>query len=192
MTTRWNTTSICHGPTWKSYTECMAAARNIRSLPPARGVPRNDGLGRVESKYLRSQSRSRTPILRLRRNMAKATGKKQRETREEAIPNMATSYHMWASSGSKGHQARAAGQAPDHPESLRAVEKRNVDTAHNEGYVAGVFDRARLAAPYDGYRLGQANRQTRGPQKKIDATAHKTITVWADNSPTKYGFAAGT
>ncbi len=39
-----------------------------------------------ESKHLRSHSIPRIPILRLRRNTTKATDKKRREPREEAVP----------------------------------------------------------------------------------------------------------
>ena len=88
------TTELRQCPSVARFTPQPMSCRMVHSggqkypitSPSTHGVQGHDSLGYALIGTFRSSLIRRAPILRLRRNMAKATGKKQRETREEAVP----------------------------------------------------------------------------------------------------------
>ena len=147
-----------------------------------------------ESKHLRSHSIPRTPIPRLRRNMAKATDKKRREPREEAIPKYGD---FMPRVGLKRLRRAYKSERPGKPQIiLRACElrKKGMGIRPIMRKLQQAYSTVRdwLLRMMDADLDRRHDKQRGRKKKKLDAAARKAILEWIDNSPRKYGFAAGT
>ena len=126
--------------------------------------------------------------------MAKATGKKRRETRQEAVPKYG--YFM-PRVGLKRLRGAHKSERPGKPQIiLRVCELRKkgmgIRPIMRELKQAHSTVRDWLLR-MTGVNLDRRFDKQRGRKKqKLDAAARKAILEWVDNSPRKYGFASGT
>ena len=136
----------------------------------------------------------RSPILRLRRNMAKATGKKQRQTREEAVPKYGD---FMPRVGLKRLRRAHKSERPGMPQIiLRVCELRKkgmgIQPIMRKLKQAYSTVRGWLLRMMDADLDRRFDKQRGRKKQNLDAAAREAILEWIDNSPTVYGFAAGT
>ena len=126
--------------------------------------------------------------------MAKATGKKQREPREEAVPKYGD---FMPRVGLKRLRRAIKQERPGRPQIIQRVcELRKKGTgmrlimrALEQAYSTV---RGRLLRMMDADLDRRLDKQRGRKKQKLDAATREAILEWVDNSPTKYGFAAGT
>ena len=135
-----------------------------------------------------------TTILRLRRNTTKATGKKRREPRKEAVPKYGDFMPYGGLKRLRGaHKSERPGKSQIIPRACEMRKKgmgiRPIMRKLQQAYSTVRDWLLRMM----GTDLDRRHDKQRGrKRKKPDAAARKAILERVDNSPTVCGFAAGT